>query len=415
MMSERVVITGIGLVGPCGNSTAAFWQGLLEGDGHFTPLPRSAEGRFAPRPAGQVTGIEPERHFPRRFLNKCARFSVLSLLAAKEALEDAGLADDTLRTDRVGIFVGNNSGGWEQAHQGLQTLHTEGPGFVSPFLASNWFPAAAQGHLSLAYGIKGLSKTLIADRASGLVAIAAAAKAIRKGAVDIALAGGVETPLDEWGLAFYESSGLLCAAGAEEARYAPYQAGRSGLLLGEGAAYLVLESETSARARGMLEKAKGSIQGFGMTNAGAQAPSAETSIRQGARAIELALGQSDAKPDELGYVSLEGAASVEEDALECAALRRVLGDGARRPVAGCPKAAFGHTVGAAGAFDVALAAMAMQEAVIPGIAGMREADAECGLSFADAAPREARADASLVLARGSGGIAAALVVGRKCS
>lgn len=217
------------MVGPCGNSAGAFWEGLLSGRNYMTPLQLEHTTGAAPPFAGQVSGMEPERVISKRLLKKCSRFSVMSILAAKDAMDDAHWELDQMSRKRIGIFVGNNSGGWESARNGLRVLHTEGAPFIDPNLASNWFPAAAQGHMSLAFDIKGYSKTVIADRSSGLLAIAYAARAIRSGIIDAAIVGGAETPLDPWALSFYNTEGLLnLKADRPQAAYQPFVESRSG-------------------------------------------------------------------------------------------------------------------------------------------------------------------------------------------
>ncbi|MEO3944640.1 beta-ketoacyl-[acyl-carrier-protein] synthase family protein [Gorillibacterium sp. CAU 1737] len=410
-MSEQVFVTGMGMVGPCGNSTKAFWEGLLDpSTTYITALESDLSQDLLVKAGGQVKGIEAEKLFSKRLLRKCSRFSVLSLLSSMEAVQDAGLELEHLDKDRIGIFVGNNSGGWESAREGLEVLHREGPKFVSPYLASNWFPAAAQGHLSLVLGTKGFSKTVIADRASGLLAIAYAAKAIRSGAVDMAIAGGVETPLDDWALAFYKQSGILCSTDSdEEAVYKPFDRNRNGLLLAEGAAFVVLESQASVKRRKAEHHIVASVQGFGMTNSGG-ASDHQVKVGQYARAIRTAIRHSDVKEEDIAYLSLDGAANEADDTIECEAIHNVFADRATQIPSSCPKSAFGNSIGASGAIDFALAVQTMRDSIIPPVANLVEPDERCPLRFVQHENLESRVRSSLVLSRGLGGVSAAMVL-----
>lgn len=411
-MKEKVFVSGVGMVGPCGNNAQAFWNGLISGFSYLTPLQLDGTAGAYPPFAGQVKGMEPERVISKRLLKKCSRFSVMSILAAKDAMDDANWDLETMDRDRIGIFVGNNSGGWESAREGLRVLHNEGTPFISPNLASNWFPAAAQGHMSLAFDIKGYSKTVIADRSSGLLAIAYAARAIRNGIIDKAIVGGAETPLDPWALSFYNSEGLLnLDAASPETAYRPFVEVRSGMALAEGAAFLCLESEHSVRRRrGALDRVRANIQGFGFTNDGQESASVQESVHQCARAIQLAIKHSEIHSDQIGYISLDGAASSSQDEIECSAVRKVFGDTTAQKWASCPKTSFGNTIGAAGAFDAALAVLTMNHRMLPGLPYLSESDPRCNLNYVAGSSSQVSVDSSLIISRGRGGVSSALVM-----
>ncbi len=406
MKRKRIFITGIGLVGPGGNNLRSFWESLLIGQDSIATLPNIAPEKFPLNFGGQVIGLEPEQYFNKRFLNKCSRFSVLSLIACRDAIKDAGLNLQCMDGKRVGVFVGNNSGGWESARNGLEVLHTEGPQFVSPFLASNWFPAAPQGHISLAFGIKGFSKTIIADRASSSLAIGYAAMAIKRGHIDIAVVGGVETPLDEWALAFYGSAGIFCS---KKADYQPFDNNRSGMVPAEGAAFLILESEKSVQSRNHQEHIQAELLGFGVTNDGARVARIEEKVSQCARAIEIAVNASGRDPAEINHISLDGAANKEDDVVECRAINRAF-NGRQDIYATCPKTYFGNTIGASGAFDVSLAVVSSNNSTMLPLANMQDQDLECDLNFVKESPLKEQIKSSLIINRGMGGTSCALIV-----
>lgn len=412
-MNKKVFVTGVGAVGPCGNTAKTFWNGLLSRKNFISKLSSNGERTISPYIGGIVENINPENYFSTRFLNKCSRFSILSLIASREAILDAGINMDESNKEKIGVFVGNNSGGWESAREGLKMIHKESSRLVSPYLASNWFPAAAQGHISIAFGIKGYSKTVIADRVSSLLAISYAAKAIRMGKIDIAIVGGVETPLDDWALTFYNTTGILNkSTKSPENAYKPFDKERKGMVLAEGAAYLVLESEESVKRRNAQSKIKANIQGFSMTHSGTKDQQAK-SIEQCSASIRMAIENSDISIDDIKLVSLDGVATESDDIVEARALNQVFKNKVQDKYFICPKASFGNTIGASGAFDVVLAIQSMNNSILPCMANLENEDTECNLNFVSQKNISVPTNSALIMSRGLGGISSGLVINNK--
>lgn len=239
-MGDKIVVTGTGIIGPCGNTVEEFINNLYLGKVNIKELSKSKYSEI--RIGGKIVDFEKSTNgISRRLLNKCDDFSKISLIASKSAIEEAEISDFPL--ERIGIFIGNSTGGWNSSSTGLKNLFIDNfP--VSPFMASNWFPAAVQGHLSLAYGFKGISKTLISDRTSGMLAIKHAIKNINSGKIDIALVGGVEAPINEWALHFYQSTDEVSIDGKYDFNNNSY-----GYLISEGAGFIVIETEKNALKR----------------------------------------------------------------------------------------------------------------------------------------------------------------------
>jgi len=403
-MNTRVFVTGMGLVGPCGNNVETFWKSLLSGKSAIKEL---KDGFFW---GGQVQGLAPEQFIPKRILHKCARFSILSLLATHEAVHDAQLEFSEIDPFRIGIFVGNNSGGWESAKNGLYTLYRCGGPYVSPFMASNWFPAAVQGHISITYGIKGFSKTITADRMSSLLAIANAAQAIRMDKLEIAIVGGVETPLDPWALAFYRSCKILNEdIACIETAYQPFDNNRKGMVLGEGAAFFVLESEQSVKKRKKEHKIQANILASSVSSCGKYLPTTEESIDQLARVLTQTINDSDLHSG-IDYISLDGAATIEDDYIEYTALKKVFGNKTRSIYAGCPKSFFGNTIGASGAFDLAMAILSMNHSLIPHISNLSKPDRSCTLNLIQSKPVSCAVHSALIISRDLFGSSSAMAI-----
>jgi len=249
-MIRRVVITGIGIVAPSGIGKTAFWEGMKEGTSFVSPISRFDASRYPSRIAGEVKELKIPDSFPRRLLKKLDRFSHMVLVATDLALKDGKveLAEENL--SRVGVFIGNALGGWQYAETELRDLYLEGLKGVSPYQATAWFPAAPQGQISIYYGIKGYSKTVISDRASSLMALGYAERIIKKGVVDLALAGGTEAPITPYALLCCNTSGSLSTRNEEaSSAYRPFDGTRDGFVIGEGAGIVILEEMEHALKR----------------------------------------------------------------------------------------------------------------------------------------------------------------------
>ncbi|MHC4199731.1 MAG: beta-ketoacyl-[acyl-carrier-protein] synthase family protein, partial [Planctomycetota bacterium] len=205
---QDIVITGMGVVTPAGIGKAEFWKGLTGGKSFVSRITRFDASTYPSRIAGQVEGLESATDsFHPRLLKKIDRFSHMALVAAELALKDAGLDRKSLDPERSGVFTGNTLGGWLFAETELRKLHIGE--IISPYMVSAWFPAAPQGQISIFYKIKGYSKTVIADRASSLVAIGYGARTVEAGKLDLALVGGMEAPVTPYALLCCNTGGYL--------------------------------------------------------------------------------------------------------------------------------------------------------------------------------------------------------------
>lgn len=405
---QKVFVTGVGTINAAGSNFHEFWRNIILNKNCISCL-NIANPKLSSYWGGKIGYISPEKYFSRRLLNKCSRFSKLALLAVNEAIKHAELDISKLDMRRVGIFVGNNSGGWEKAREGLKTLHSEGVEYVSPYLASNWFPAAPQGHISLVYGIKGYSKTVIADRASSLLAISHAAKKIFNGDLDVAIVGGTETPLDEWALTFYQSFEERLNFGSST-KYNPFDMTRNGMILGEGAAFLILESAENLHKREALQKRIAEVKGFGFSSPGKFDVNFSYAVKQCARAMQKACDESGIAPSEIDLISLDGAANAFDDAVEIYAIQNIFGDNATKAYAFCPKTFFGNTIGASGAFDLILSIAAMQNSIIPCLAHLKNVDPSCKLNFVINKNRKVAINSSMVISRGIGHVSSVMII-----
>ncbi|OGX34649.1 MAG: hypothetical protein A3C36_00050 [Omnitrophica WOR_2 bacterium RIFCSPHIGHO2_02_FULL_52_10] len=336
-------------------------------------------------------------------------FSHMAMVASEMAIQDAKLDLTQENLERAGIFMGNAIGGWLYGETELRDLYIQGREGVSPFLASAWFPAAPQGQISIHYGIKGYSKTVVADRASSLMAIAYGARTLNRGNDDFILAGGMEAPVTPYALLCCNTSGVLSQNNDHpKEAYRPFDRNRDGFVIAEGAGVVVLE--TPARVRKRHAHVYAYITGFGTTTDGVDRIDPADDGVELANAIKIALQNAKLKPADIDYICLDGAATWLGDITETKAIKQVFNGRARQIPCSAPKSIFGNMLGACGAVDVITTVLAMEHNVVPPTINLKDADPECDLDYCPNTAREQEINNALVINRGRGGINCALIL-----
>jgi len=404
----KTAITGIGIVAPSGIGKRQFWANLKSGRAFIKEITRFDASRYPSHIAGQIDDLDKYSHVSERLLKKIDAFSHMALIASELSMQDAGIDIKNEDPNLVGIFLGNAIGGWLYAETELRDLYIEGRQAVSPYMASAWFPAAPQGQVSIYYGIKGFSKTVVADRASSLMAIGYANKTLGKNKLNMILAGGMEAPVTPYALLCCNTYGGLCTDNAHpESAYRPFDRKRNGFVIGEGAGIMVLEPVERAKAR--KANILGYISGYGYSCDAIDRINPDASGRQLSRAINMALGEARLNPEDIDYISLDGLAVDVWDRGEVAAIKEVFGLKAGDIPVSCPKSMFGNLLGASGVVDLIAAVMAMENSLVPPTVNLDDPDLN-GLNYVTKAAAEHRIDKALVISRGRGGINSALVV-----
>jgi len=405
---ERIAITGLGVVTPSGIGKRQFWANIKAGRSFIKKITRFDSSKYPSHIAGQIDDLEKYSHVSERLLKKIDAFSHMALIAAELALQDAGIAIQKEDPNLVGIFLGNAIGGWLYAETELRDLYLEGREGVSPYMASAWFPAAPQGQVSIYYGIKGFSKTIVADRASSLMALGYARKVLYKGKLDLILAGGMEAPVTPYALLCCNTYGGLSVDNEHpESAYRPFDKKRSGFVIAEGAGMVVMESIARARARG--KEIFAVVSGYGTSCDGIDRIRPDVSGVELARAIRMALQDAGVKPQEIDFISLDGFAVEEWDRGEANALKAVFGEALQRIPVSCPKSMFGNLLGASGAVDLIAAVLAMENKFIPPTINLSQPDPD-GLQYVAGQGKEHVVNKALLISRGRGGINSVLVV-----
>ncbi len=407
---EKVAITGLGIVAPSGMDKKSFWANIKAGRSAVKNIDRYDSSLYPSHIGGQIHQMDAYSHVSSRLLQKIDPFSHMALIASELALKDAGIDLAQENLNNIGIFMGNALGGWLYGETELRDLYIEGREGVSPYMASAWFPAAPQGQVSIYYGIKGYSKTVVSDRASSLMAMGHAMRILSKGKLDFVLAGGMEAPMSPYGLLCCNTSGEISTKNENpEEVYRPFNKGRDGFVVGEGAGIMILEREAKVKAR------KGKIYcyltGYGTTCDGVDRIKAAVDGKELARAIRIVLDSARLKPSDIDYISLDGAATIEGDISEVAAIKDVFGGLAAKIPASAPKTMFGNLLGASGAVDMVIAILAMEHSLIPPTINLKDVDPKCvGLNFVQDKALEHVVNKALIISRGRGGINAVAVI-----
>jgi len=380
---RRVAVTGMGVVSPLGIGADAFFEALAEG--------RSAVGVLgiaAPRPLatriGAAVRFDSTQHFPAARARMLDRVSQFALVAANEAV---GQSQGALEGDkaRMGVFVGTGMGGAQSTDESYRTLYESGSDRIKPFSVLLAMANAPCAWIALEHGLCGPSLSYSCACASSAVAIGEAFRSIARGDCDVAIAGGAEAPLTFGTIRAWEALRTLATEDPEDpsASCKPFSKDRSGLVLGEGAAMLVLEDRERALARGAAVLAE--IAGYGLCTDASHIT--RPSVEAQARAMRLALVDSNLSPAQVGYVNAHGTGTEANDGVETAALHSVLGDHARNVPVSSTKSMHGHLLGAAGALELAAALQALRRRVLPPTMHLAHPDPACDL---DCVPNASR-------------------------
>lgn len=406
----KIAVTGIGIVAPSGIDKKVFWANVKAGRNEIKKIDRYDSGLYPTHIAGQIHQLDAYSHVSSRLLQKIDPFSHMALIASELALKDAGIDLSKENLNNVGIFMGNALGGWLYGETELRDLYIEGREGVSPYMASAWFPAAPQGQVSIYYGIKGYSKTVVSDRASSLMAIGHALKVLSKKKVEFILAGGMEAPLSPYGLLCCNTNGDLSTNNENpKEAYRPYDKNRDGFVPAEGAGIMILEDPDRASKRGA--KISAYITGYYTTCDGIDRIKPNEDGKELARAIKGALDSAGYKIDDIDYISLDAAGTKEGDISEVRAIKEVFGKRAGEIPVSAPKTMFGNLLGASGAVDIITTIFAMENGLIPPTLNLKEIDPECsGLNFVKDKALEKKVEKALVISRGRGGINSVLAI-----
>jgi len=408
---RRVVITGVGAVTPIGTAADGLWAGLVARRSAVREITRFDPAPFKSRIAAEIPDFHPHDHLDARRAKRLDRFSQLAVASARLALADAELIPAREDAERIGAMMGSALGGVAFAESQVEEFRREGPRGLNPSLALAVFAGAASCNIAIEFGFTGPNSTNAMSCASGTIAVGEAFHAIRDGRADVMLAGGAEAPLAPMTFGAFSVIRAMSTRNDDPPHASrPFDASRDGFVMGEGAAVLLLEERGRALARGAPIYAE--LVGYAFTSDAYHMTAPRPDGRQAARAIRLALADGAVAPTEVGYVNAHGSSTPLNDTTETTALKQVFGDHAYRLTVSGTKGYYGHALGASGAIEAAICALAMARRWLPPTLNLDHPDPGCDL---DCLPHEGRAAApDVVLSNsfGFGGINASLVLRR---
>lgn len=409
MNRRRAVITGIGCITPIGSGSAGLWAGVLRGRSAVRRIDRFDASAYRTQVAAQVDNFAAEEHLDRKQVHRMDRFAQFSLVAAGQALQDAGLTPGELVGERVGVFMGSALGGAGYGEEQHSAYLSGGLRAVNPGLALTVFGGAASCNIAIHYGFQGPNETNAMSCASGAVAIGRALQAVRGGEADVVLAGGAEAPLAPlcYG-AFAVIRAMSTRNDDPAAACRPFDADRDGFVMGEGAAVLVVEEWEAARRRGARVYAE--LSGYGTSNDAYHMTAPRPDGAQAARAMLAAMADARVSPGEIGYINAHGSSTPLNDVAESLAIRRAIGaDSYRVPISGT-KGLYGHALGASGAIEAAITALALHHGYLPATCNLAKLDPEVKLPILTGEGLKRRPRWALSNSFGFGGINACLAL-----
>jgi 3-oxoacyl-[acyl-carrier-protein] synthase II len=406
---RKVVVTGLGAVTPIGNDARSTWRAAVAGESGIDWI-RAFDATGLPvRVAAEVKDFDPTEVASPKEVRKLERNVLLSLGAAREAMQDAGL--NGFEPTRVGIVFGSAIGGVNGILEQEEIRRDRGPERVSPNFLPNVLVDSASGQLAISLGIKGPNYAVVSACATGSHAIGEAAELIKRGDVDAVLAGGAEAAMHPLILAGFTAMRGLAIENEDPPRASrPFDATRAGFVMGEGACVLVLEDLETARARGATVYAE--VLGYGASNDAHHMAQPEPEAVGVAEMMRAALRRAGVEPERVGYVNAHGTSTPLGDLAETRAIKDVFGEHAYELAVSSTKSMMGHTFGAAGAIEAMMCVLAVHEGVIPPTINYRNPDPDCDLDYVPNEAREAQIDVALSNAMGLGGHNGCVLVGR---
>lgn len=402
---HRAVITGLGLVTPLGLNVAETWAGILAGKsglGPFTILPR---GEHTLGGVCEVKGFDPAEFMDKKDARRRDRYQQLATAACSEAIRQANLTINDDNRERIGIILGTGVGGIQTLVEQEHIIINSGLRRVSPFSITMIMPNGAAGMIAIDYGIQGPSSTITTACAAGCDAVGHAFRSIQTGEVDVVVTGGSESILASVAIAGFERAGATSSKSTDAPQ--PFDKNRDGLIVGEGAGALVLESLEHALARGA--HILGEVVGYGRTTDAHHITAPPEGGSGAARAIRKALADARLQPDEVDYISAHGTATPLNDSAETAAIKTALGEAAYKTAVSSTKSMTGHIMGGTGAIESVFCALAIRDQILPPTINYQTPDPTCDLDYVPNHARPARVRVCLNNAFGFGGHNAVLV------
>lgn len=414
-MRTQVVVTGLGAVTPVGNDVPTFWDSVVEGRSGIGPISAYDPSGQPVRIAAEVKGFDPVAHLGFKVVKRADRFTQLALVAADQAVADAGLSlsagDGSGDRRQIGVMVGTGIGGLLTLLDNMDAFRQQGPRRVSALMVPMMMPNAAAGQIAIRYGIHGMAASLASACATGTNAIGEAAELIRRGSAEVMVCGGTESVLHPLSLAALANMGALSTRNDEPQRASrPFDAERDGFVMGEGAGVLILEKLEHALARGARIYAQ--VAGYGASSDAFHITAPDEDGKGAMLSMQAALQDAGLHPHQIDYINAHGTSTPLNDRAETMAIHLVFGDHARKVPVSSTKSMIGHLLGAAGATEAIACIKALETGVLHPTANYEFPDPECDLDYIPGQARETHPRTALSNSFGFGGHNATVVFRR---
>jgi beta-ketoacyl-acyl-carrier-protein synthase II len=410
MSRPRVVITGLGTVNPLGNSTEAFWEGLINGQSGIGNITRFDASELPCQIAGEVKDFNPVDYFDRKTARRLPRATQLAVAATHQALEDAGLLQTSLEAERTGVVFGTAVAGVEHILDAEDTVKSVGYNRLNPFQVPSGIPNMPAAQIAIEFQCLGPNNTVATACAAGTQAVGEGAELIKRGAADVVITGGTEAIVAKVVISAFSVMRAIPFNYNDNPQFAsrPFDLNREGFVLSEGSAALILENLDHAIARGATIYAE--VLGHASSSDGYHIAAIKSDGLGPMRAMHWALEDSNIQPEDVDYINAHGTSTPMNDAIETLAIKKVFGDHASNLAVSSIKSMIGHSMGAAGALEAVATTLTIKNGVIPPTINYTNPDPECDLFYTPNEKLHRKVNVALSNSFGLGGQNACLVL-----
>lgn len=399
---KRVVVTGLGAITPIGNTLAEYWEGLISGRNGIGPITLFDASKHDCRIAGEVKGFDPQVYLDRKEAKRMDRFAQFGVSTSKQALADAGFVINDLNAEQVGVVIGTGIGGLKVMEEQQEIYLNRGPDRCSPFMVPMMIANMAAGLTAIHTGAKGPNNCTVTACAAGSNAIGDAFRLVQRGYAQAMICGGTEAAVTPLSLAGFAACRALSTRNDDPAHACrPFDSGRDGFVMGEGAGILILEELEHALSRGA--KIYAEMIGYGMTCDAYHMTSPVPGGEGAARAIQLALKDAGVTPDQVSYINAHGTSTPANDSTETAAIKTALGEAAHRVAISSTKSMTGHLLGGSGGIEGVATVMAVANDQLPPTINLENPDPACDLDYVPNQSRKQPVEVALSNSFGFGG------------
>ena len=411
MKKRRVVVTGIGVLAPNGNSLSEYWDSLIAGKSGIGPIQSFDAENLSVRIAGELSDFNPEDHFDRKEIRRLDPFSIYALVTSHESISHSGLDQSDVNKERVSVIIGTGVGGIQTLENQHGVFSNRGQRRVTPYFVPKMISNIAAGQIAIHHGFQGPNHTVVSACASGTDAIGTATRIIQYGDADVVVTGGVEASITGLCIAGFANMKALSTRNDDPtAASRPFDANRDGFVLGEGAASIILEEAEHARSRGATILAE--VAGYGSTDDAFHITQPSEGGKGAIAAMQLALTDAQLGVEDVDYINAHGTSTPFNDKTESAAITTLFGEHAQKLKVSSTKSMIGHSLGASGALEAAACVQAIYHNMLPPTINYNTPDPECTLDYVPNTAQEAEVNVVMSNSFGFGGHNGVIVLKR---